>query len=401
MPSSPLKTVRLGDVFEVSNERLGDHGEEPPVFAISKYDGVVLGSEYHDRRVASEKLDTYKMLHSADWAYSTIHIDEGAIARNNHEFLGVVSPMYTILRWTSDGHDPRYFEHLLRSPEMLATYGDMAQGSINRRRSLPWKSFSLISVSVPPIDEQRRIVDLIAAVDDTIEGAETKTASLKKASSALRCTIFDELRNTYQESTAGQFFEVTLGRQKSARQLHGDHEIPYIRAANISDGSLSLTDMQSMNFDPKEQFKYSLEDGDVLVVEGGSVGQTAVWKNAIQGPVGFDKHVLRIRGLGGASTSSFANHWARWCYETGRFEAQARGVTIKALGFQRAKEMAVPAAPLARQIEVANLLDSPDAATESSLEATGSLRALRTELLSALLGGAHRIPETYDELMGA
>jgi type I restriction enzyme S subunit len=30
-----------------------------------------------------------------------------------------------------------------------------------------------------------------------------------------------------------------------------------------------------------------------------------------------------------------------------------------------------------------------------------SLRDIRTELLSALLSGAHKIPETYDELMGA
>jgi type I restriction enzyme S subunit len=37
----------------------------------------------------------------------------------------------------------------------------------------------------------------------------------------------------------------------------------------------------------------------------------------------------------------------------------------------------------------------------SKLRATAdSLRSLRTELLSALLSGAHRIPETYDELMG-
>jgi len=168
----------LGELFEPSNDRLGNHENEPPVFAISKYDGVVLASEYHDRRVASDKLNAYKTLGSKDWAYSTIHIDEGSIARNNHRFLGVVSPMYTVLRWREVDHEPRYFEHVLRSPAMLGTYRDMAQGSINRRRSLSWKTFSLIEVCVPSLPEQRRIVDLIGAVDEAIEAAESAVESL-------------------------------------------------------------------------------------------------------------------------------------------------------------------------------------------------------------------------------
>ena len=164
-------TVLLGEFFEPSNDRLGDHETEPPVFAISKYDGVVLASEYHERRVASAKLNAYKTLDSEDWAYSTIHIDEGSIGRNNHGFLGVVSPMYTVLRWRDTEHEPRYFEYLLRSPIMLATYRDMAQGSINRRRSLSWKAFSLLEVHVPSVPEQRRIVDLIGAVEEAIADA--------------------------------------------------------------------------------------------------------------------------------------------------------------------------------------------------------------------------------------
>jgi type I restriction enzyme, S subunit len=338
-------------------------------------------------------------MRKSDFVFNRIDTDKGALCVVDETMDGAVAsnefPAYTCIE---DRLLPGYLWLYFQQQHVLSSL--RPAGSDGRAR---WKEadFERHVISLPPLGDQRRIVDLIAAVDDAIEGADEQTASLKQTSSALRRTIFNELRNTCPESTAGQFFEVTLGRQKSARQLHGDHEIPYIRAANISDGSLSLADVQSMNFDPKEQSKYALQYGDVLVVEGGSIGQTAVWKEEIQGPVGFDKHVLRIRGLGDDSTSPFANQWARWCYETGRFEAQARGVTIKALGFQRAKDMAVPAAPLARQIEVADLLDSPDAAAASSLEVASSLRTLRTQLLSALLSGAHRIPETYDELMGA
>lgn len=268
-------------------------------------------------------------------------------------------------------------------------------------RTLNSESLDAVQIPLPPLYQQQRIVDLIGAMDDAVDSAVAQTTALRGLSSALRRTTFEELTKACHDSKAGRFFEVTLGRQKSARQLHGDYEIPYIRSANISDGSLSLTDVQTMNFDPKEQSKYSLQDGDVLVVEGGSIGQTAVWRGDIEGPVGFDKHVLRIRGVDGTSVSPYAHQWARWCYETGRFQAQARGVTIKALGFQRAKDMSVPAAPLTQQLNVVELLDSSDIAAASAHETVKSLRHLRAEVLSSVLSGAHRIPETYDELMGA
>lgn len=271
------------------------------------------------------------------------------------------------------------------------------QGTANV--SLSVVALGTVPVILPPLAEQERIVDLIGSLDDAIEAVEEQVCSLRRLSSSSRSKIFATLLESYPRTTAGEFFEVTLGRQKSARQLHGNHEIPYLRAANITAGALSISDVQTMNFDPKEQTKYSLRNGDVLVVEGGSVGQTAVWHNEIDGPVGFDKHVLRIRGRAEISAVAFANHWAQWCYESGRFEAEARGVTIKALGYQRAKNMTVPKASLAVQNETAEFLDAMDLAVHSSEETSASLRSLRSELLAALLSGSHTIPDSYDDLM--
>lgn len=196
--------IRLGDVFAVSKKKLGAHEFEPPVFAISKHDGVIPSSDYHDRRVASAKLDGYKILPDEGWAYSTIHIDEGSIARNSQGLTGVVSPMYTILNWTSSENDPSYFELLLRTPQMLARYGDMAQGSLERRRSLPWKLFSSIEVDVPTLEAQHRIVDLMASIDTVVNLIGTTTKSSDSYASALR-----RLRADVLESL-----------------LSGEHEIP-------------------------------------------------------------------------------------------------------------------------------------------------------------------------------
>src|SRR5688572_14367718 len=124
------RRASLGELFRPSSERLGPHDSEPPVLALSKYEGVILASKYFDRRIASARLDDYKVLRPGEWAYSTIHIDEGSIGRNNHETVGVLSPMYTTMEWVSGADDPRYAELLLRSPALLNDYRAHAQGTV-------------------------------------------------------------------------------------------------------------------------------------------------------------------------------------------------------------------------------------------------------------------------------
>ena len=67
--------------------------------------------------------------------------------------------------------------------------------------------------------------------------------------------------------------------------------VPYLRAANVKDGSLDLTDVKTMDFDLAEQAKYALKPGDMLVTEGAgslaAVGASAVWSGEIDGVVCF------------------------------------------------------------------------------------------------------------------
>jgi type I restriction enzyme S subunit len=41
--------------------------------------------------------------------------------------------------------------------------------------------------------------------------------------------------------------------------------VPYLRAANVRDGYLDLSDVKEMNFSPAEQSIFALRRGDVLV----------------------------------------------------------------------------------------------------------------------------------------
>jgi hypothetical protein len=184
-------TIRLGDVLSIDNEKLGNHAVEPSVFSLSKYDGVVLASEYFDKRIASADLEGYKVLKPDEWAYSTIHIDEGSIARNRTGLTGVLSPMYTTLTWFGKDQEPGFFELLLRSPTMLETYRSNAQGTVNRRRSLPYQAFAQIQIDVPPLLEQRRIVDLIEVIDERLGATDEVARRARESANAARSELID------------------------------------------------------------------------------------------------------------------------------------------------------------------------------------------------------------------
>ena len=63
------RSVNLGCLFKADNRRLGSVADEPPVFSLSKHDGLVLASEYFDARVASADLRQYKVVPPGGWAY--------------------------------------------------------------------------------------------------------------------------------------------------------------------------------------------------------------------------------------------------------------------------------------------------------------------------------------------
>lgn len=256
-------------------------------------------------------------------------------------------------------------------------------------------------VVLPPLDEQRRIVDLIGGLDDTITASERQTTASEHASAQVRRQAFEAASSNHSSVAAGEIFDMLLGRQKSARQTVGDHVIPYLRAANISSHGFMLDDVLTMNFSPAEQSKFGLLPRDVMLVEGGSLGQSSMWFGEIDGVVGFDKHVIRLREVPGRSTADYALQWTRWAYESGAFDAQATGATIRALGFGRAKAMPVPRLTVEQQDSLVEPLRAADDVVRRSRELTNGLRGLRSNLLTALLSGEHEIPESYDEVMEA
>lgn len=380
--------AELGDLFAVDNARLGPHTSEPIVMSLSKYDGFVRADEYFDKRIASAKLDDYKVVNPGGWAYSTIHIDEGSIARNNLGEVGVISPMYTTMRWVGDQVCvPELAELIVREPAMLAAYKDSAQGSINRRMSLPFKTFARMKVTLPPLPVQQRVVQVIGAVDDQIAALDAESGALAGVLRVLRAELVDD--SAFEAVTAQGAFEFSTGVRRTPDRASGPHMTPYLRSANVGYGVLDLSDVLEMNYEPFERERFSLRPGDVLVSEGSAsakaVGMPAMWRDELPGPVCFQMTLLRLRAIAGVSIPGFAFHWCMWAYESGRFLDVAGGTNIKHISAKRSSQMPVRLPTLERQRHIVDELDSMEAVLNLTRAEAERLRGVRVSLLSTLL----------------
>lgn len=290
--------------------------------------------------------------------------------------------------------DARLTPQFLRLYLQLVADSEGFDDTGSTRASLNISTIRAMQVPVPPLPIQRRIVDLLTHLDAHIANLRTERDALAALEQARRRESFAAIDSDVVP--AREVFEMLLGRQKSARQSVGDFVLPYIRAANITTGGLRLDDVQAMNFEPNEQAKYGLVDDDILLVEGGTIGLAARWRSEIPGVVGFDKHVIRLRAKPGVSTSEFALQWAHWSRESGAFDAQATGITIRALGFGRASEMPVPRLSVEKQEEVTAPLASMGESRAFIQAEYESVRRLRSALLQNLLSRATELPDSYD-----
>lgn len=312
------------------------------------------------------------------------------------EFSGRCTNEALAYRVSSPALSQEYLALLLRSDAALS-HASVTTGTRMPRTSA--RSMASMRVLLPPIEEQRRIVDLMSHMDAVTEGLAEESESVERMARSLRDEAFGAWSDQFEPAPAASLFGMLLGRQKSARQSVGSHVIPYIRSGNIADGVLRLDDVQEMNFEPDEQHKYAIRSGDVLLAEGGTVGQSALWKEEIQGPVGFDKHVIRLRPVEGMSTTNYIHQWCRWAFETGLFRETAKGVTISALGFGRAKALPVPKVPFEDQDGQTATLVAADALGQQLAAERSQLLQARAALLRELLSGPHQIPTSYDEFI--
>lgn len=282
---------------------------------------------------------------------------------------------------------PEFLGLYFQTPTFWDEMRNRASGTVLRRKTISDASFRAIPFALPPAPVQERIVEVISAVDNQITALEAEAEAL---AAVLRRRRADLITDSSVDSVKAEYaFDFSTGVRRTPDRATGPYMTPYLRSANVGYGTLDLSDVLEMNYDPMERKKFGLQYGDVVVSEGSAsanaVGMPAMWRDELPGPVCTQMTLLRLRAREGVCIPEFVFHWSMWAYESRAFLDIAGGTNIKHISAKRAKGMAVRLPSLARQREIAVELDAITSALEAIRAEAARLRKVRAQLLSGLL----------------
>lgn len=197
------------------------------------------------------------------------------------------------------GVERSYLAYFLRSGKVVELISARTAGARMPRADMDF-IFSL-PIPLPPLPEQRRIVDLLSRAEGIVRlrrEAEKKAAELIPA---LFLDMFGDpatnLRGWAVESL-DSVAQIISGATKGRRLDPAESvELPYMRVANVKDGFLDLAEVKTIAVKRTEVEKYRLQPGDLMLTEGGDpdkLGRGALWTGAIETCL-HQNHIFKVR----------------------------------------------------------------------------------------------------------
>jgi type I restriction enzyme S subunit len=144
---------------EVSERNREDGNAE--ILSCSKYDGFVRSLDYFKKQVFSSDLTGYKRIYRGDFGFPSNHVEEGSIGLQNLTDIGLVSPIYTVFRFSGEKVDNEYAYYVLKTGLYRHIFEVSTSASVDRRGSLRWDEFGTIPFPVPSFEEQQEIVKVL------------------------------------------------------------------------------------------------------------------------------------------------------------------------------------------------------------------------------------------------
>jgi type I restriction enzyme S subunit len=268
---------------------------------------------------------------------------------------------------------------------------------------------ALLDLPIPPVDRvgQQVIADFLdgetARIDALIASRRRLAALLnERLESSVYSAVTRGLRNERLEASGLSWVDaipagwgtptvsanhtIQLGKMLSADASAGPEQYPYLRNLNVQWDKLVLDDLATMDFSAVDRRKFALQNGDLLVCEGGEVGRAAVWHGELDDCF-FQKAIHRVRPRR-QGNSRFLMYCLRAAAKQNVFSIEGNLSTIVHLTAEQLSAHRLPWPSVEEQAEIVRHLDSMASHTHSIRTALERQIALLRERKQSLITGA-------------
>ena len=247
-------------------------------------------------------------------------------------------------------------------------------------------------VPLPPLEEQRRIVDILnraARIETLRSGAAER---LREFVPALFVKMFgnrNEIRDRFSCRPLREVATIASGATKGRKIEPADAiDVPYLRVANVQDGFLTLDEIKTITIRRGEEQQYALAPGDLVMTEGGDqdkLGRAAIWNGELA-YCAHQNHVFRVRPRADVVLTDYLRDVVGSAYGKAYFLSVAKRTTgIASINKTQLGGFSVPVPPIELQARYAELLAGAHSIAVDADGATARAAAVSASLMYRLL----------------
>ena len=416
--------VRLGSIstYAETKQKVNATSADPSIWGLDLEDIEKGGRLLEHKTVGERKAVGDKTVFSmGDILYSKLrpYLLKILVAPDD----GICTPEIVPFR-VYGGIDPHYIVNYLKSP-----FVDNLINSITYGVKMPrvgTETMTSLLVPIPPLEEQRRIVekiDMVASAVSAYDVAYQKTEALnasfpealkksilqeavqgrlvpqdpsdepaedlleriraekqrlikegkikkdkhesvifrrdnshyEKLDGVERCIdneLLFEIPETWEWVRLGTVFQHNTGKALNASNRDGE-KLTYITTSNLYWDRFVLDNHKTMPFTDSEVDKCTVQQGDLLVCEGGDIGRAAIWESAT--PMRIQNHIHRLRAYVPVCTRFFYHLF--YLYK-GAGWIGGKGIAIQGLSSNAIHNLLFPLPPLHEQERIVSAIDT-------------------------------------------
>lgn len=289
--------------------------------------------------------------------------------------------------------DAQFLRYAFEAPIVRQQFQQITRGVAQQKVSLA-RFRQAVVIPLPPVAEQRRIVDLL---DDFLSRLGASEAAVGTASMRLASLEQSALSTAYRQGELhdlGSIASIQGGIQKQPKRAPANNAYAFLRVANVTKHGLDLAEVHRVELFGNELERLRLKPGDLLVVEGNGsasqIGRAAVWNGAIQDCV-HQNHLIRVRPEPGLHPNFLEAVWNSPQHRAVLSEVASSTSGLHTLSVAKLKQLRIPLPAWDSQVAtveaVTALRTSRKRLDDQLAQASQRAAALRRSLLAAAFSG--------------
>ena len=279
------------------------------------------------------------------------------------------------------GIEQMYLFYFLLShkEEFLLLGGGGAQPNISKEKIVD------TFIPIPPLLEQKRIVNAIEQWFNLIESLETAKDDLQTSIAHAKSKILDlaihgklvpqdpddepaiellkrinpkftpcdnahddnQLPNSWCWTTLGSIFQHNTGKALNKSDSQEGLLKPYLTTSNVYWNCFDFTEVKEMHFKDSELEKCTITKGDLLVCEGGDIGRAAIWNYDYD--ICIQNHIHRLRAKGNVCQILYL--YVLMLYKW-KDRIHGKGIGLQGLSSGLLDKLVVPLPPINEQLRI-------------------------------------------------